>query len=153
MIETIGSIEKSLSFAQDDSISPGEALHYNKLKTQLDKVSKNLFSERQKLAGMLPVKPRGAYIREFDIHRSRRDYLLKKFETDCRVRGGGCDRDCGCCGRFTEVPPNMIPSKELGKKMHCPVDCACCVRARGFTSREVREEETREADEDTSQND
>lgn len=138
LLETLGALEKSRSLAQDDGISSNEDRVYTDLKTQLDKTTKDLCSGRQQLADLLSSKPRGAYIREFDVHRRRRDYLLKKHKKECRVRGGCCDRDCGCCDHLREVPPTMPPSKEFGKKVHCSIDCGCCIRFRGFTSREVR---------------
>jgi hypothetical protein len=137
LLETLGALEKSLSLAQDDESSSYEGLDYNDLKTQLDNIAKDLFSERQKLVGLLSSKPRGAYIREFDVRRRRRDYQLKKHKKECRVRGGCCDRDCGCCSRRIEVPRTMVPSKEFDKKVHCSVDCGCCIRSRGFRSREA----------------
>lgn len=51
---------------------------------------------------------------------------------DCRLRGGCCDRDCGCCDRPRTWPTTGQSSWAYGAKSHCSAACGCCVRNRDF---------------------
>lgn len=62
----------------------------------------------------------------------------------CQLRGGCCERQCGCCrkprqtdkGKTTTWTDLVSGSTELAT--HCEaLDCGCCIRSRGFDLNDV----------------
>ena len=85
--------------------------------------------------------PNGLIIREFKPGLHRR---VKAFEKDpvrsvsqvelidgCKTRGGCCARKCQCC-----MKPRGLDAAGKLVQTHCTVFCGCCVRHRGFISRD-----------------
>ncbi|KAL1980094.1 hypothetical protein VTN96DRAFT_4655 [Rasamsonia emersonii] len=100
---------------------------------ELARIKQVYWLHRQKLGNLQSGKPQGgAWIREFDLQqKQRKTRHWKKDREACELRGGCCDRDCGCCERARKIlrPEGKTMEK---KKMHCSVACGCCVRSRGF---------------------
>lgn len=69
------------------------------------------------------VKPKGAWIRQFDTPVPEIVYAQRK--SYCKARGGCCNYDCGCCHKPLNNPRSP-------KKYHCSEECPCCIRRRGF---------------------
>ncbi len=61
-------------------------------------------------------------------------YMAPSLIEYCASRGGRCGRDCGCCKQ------RALSRRNTGLG-HCTVECACCIRDRGF---ELTEEEKAE---------
>lgn len=67
-------------------------------------------------------KPRGSYIRAFDLHlRGHLPYTQDKIQAACKALGGCCAYNCGCCYKAR----NTDRMKDFS--IHCSALCSCCV--------------------------
>ncbi|KAL1964185.1 hypothetical protein VTN77DRAFT_7273 [Rasamsonia byssochlamydoides] len=92
---------------------------------------------RQALRRLAAEKPKGAWIRQWDLKRRRkRNHMTLAWIEEsklCALGGGCCERGCGCCQRplKTVLEPNNSNKKKKTKRIygHCTKECGCCIRA------------------------
>jgi hypothetical protein len=72
-------------------------------------------------------KPKGPWIRYWDISRKEYFYFSEEMVLRCKAKGGCCESDCGCCRRSLKTTRD-----HNGIRGHCTMECGCCIRRRGF---------------------
>lgn len=94
-------------------------------------------------------KPKGAFIREWELKRRRKRGKMTlawiEEQKACAAKGSCCGPDCGCCekllGTYIELTsPGLLRLLKSKKKKvkpiygHCSTYyCRCCVQPRGFS--------------------
>ena len=73
-------------------------------------------------------KPKGPWIRYWDISSKESFFYSKERELRCKAEGGCCESDCGCCRR----PLKTARRDGMIRRGHCTMECGCCIRRRGF---------------------
>ncbi|RWQ92785.1 hypothetical protein C8Q69DRAFT_92116 [Paecilomyces variotii] len=94
-------------------------------KAKMASYNKRWWFLNQKYHSHLFNKPKGSYIREFDLYQNGYvSYTQEEVQRACKAIGGCCAYDCGCCYRERES------SRKPGLFMHCREGCICCQRRR-----------------------
>jgi hypothetical protein len=74
------------------------------------------------------AKPKGPLVRAWKIARNDCFYYSEEAKFKCKVNGGCCGYDCGCCQR----PLKTTRDARGVSRAHCTMECGCCIRRRGF---------------------
>ncbi|KAL1968186.1 hypothetical protein VTN77DRAFT_2021 [Rasamsonia byssochlamydoides] len=128
--EEVEALHKAAAASQEE-LTPEQVQQLRAWENELTQLPQLYWLHRQELADLQARKPKGAWIREFDLLRRRKRHHWKKDRGYCQLRGGCCDRDCGCCERPRKTFwPGKVAAEK--KQTHCSVACGCCVRTRGF---------------------
>lgn len=91
------------------------------LDKQLTAANRDYLQHQQRLSSLDDDKAPGRLVREFLTRRHRRPSARwEAGRASCRLRGGCCARDCGCCELWSAMRQHM----------HCGSDCDCCMRHR-----------------------
>ncbi|KAL1964576.1 hypothetical protein VTN77DRAFT_6873 [Rasamsonia byssochlamydoides] len=134
--EAPGEQKGSSSSARDGKLEEYE--------TKLFKLRQEYWLHQQALQELVDKKPRGAWIREWNLmrYRKRHNMTLAWLEGSkaCVLTGGCCGRACGCCEKPMRTYLAPSASRFNNKKKinniygHCNAQyCRCCVRSRGFS--------------------
>ncbi|KAJ5180954.1 hypothetical protein N7492_004164 [Penicillium capsulatum] len=97
-------------------------------KAALKTINLDYWQHRAQINEIEKTKPRGRLVQDYVRIQHRRPERLWKVERIfCRLRGGCCSRDCGCCERTwrTIRDPHGLPGY-----LHCGRSCGCCERHR-----------------------
>lgn len=80
----------------------------------------------------------GPLARGFQLWRSNNQYWYMHpiLVEDCKVRGGCCGRDCGCCLGYQRANSSV----GLLGAGHCTLQCGCCLESRGFEPNDAGKE-------------
>lgn len=93
------------------------------------------FQHLERIAELMKRKPPGRLVHRYTKGLQHKPKQLWNIErTYCRLRGGCCARDCGCCERSWNTI--RVPSGKI-RYMHCTGSCGCCTRHRGYSSSSV----------------
>lgn len=93
------------------------------------------FQHLERMTELMKRKPPGRLVHRYTKDLRHKPKQLWNIErTYCRLRGGCCARDCGCCERSWHTIRD--PSGKI-RYMHCTGSCGCCTRHRGYSSSSV----------------
>lgn len=100
---------------------------------ELSQISQRLlWITKQRLFALHILRTDGPWIREYYSLRKRKTFG-EALRYECKLRGGCCERDCGCCSKPRQASSSSgWQRKEAKTPSHCTINCGCCIRNRGF---------------------
>lgn len=125
MQEEIQALSKSLVLSTEgrQNLDDTESSQLDAYRNELEQLSRKYwecFRWRCRLEANVAY---GDFGRAFNQHRKNPDwYLNELLRQDCIMRGGCCERSCGCC---ETVRGNRQGLRARG---HCTSACGCCIR-------------------------
>jgi hypothetical protein len=122
--EEIASLRKG-----DNLPSQEEELRRQSWEQEVEEINQLIWEHQQELRRLHQEKPRGAWIRAYEMFRKQKKKWWKAGREYCKLGGGCCSRNCGCCEMPRKTDRAMKGEEE---NTHCTVACGCCVRNRGF---------------------
>lgn len=112
-------------------LEPSQLNELHECDQELKQLSRDYLQHQQRILDLENSKPPGRLVRDYFTIRHRRPGTLWKAERiQCRLRGGCCARECGCCEQWSAI---RDPSGK-SRHMHCIGDCSCCERHRALNA-------------------
>jgi hypothetical protein len=97
---------------------------------ELQQINQSFWQHQQEMQKLEEWKISGPWTREYAVFRGPGKLGWKASRRACKLGGGCCSRDCGCCERPQKT--HRVKQGDDQIIIHCTIACGCCVRNRGF---------------------